>query len=79
MTWISCIAGRFFIVSVTREVAQTIKDSAPIWEAQLRSLGQEDPLEKGMANHSSSLTWRILQTDEPGGPQSMGSQSARHD
>ena len=76
---LSCTAGRFFIVSVTREVTQTIKDSPPIWEAQFRSLGQEDPLEKGMANHSSSLTWRILQTDEPGRPQSMASQRAGHD
>ena len=36
------------------------------------SLGQEDPLEKGMATHSSTLAWEIPQTEEPGGPQSKG-------
>ena len=40
-----------------------------------QSLGQEDPLGKGMATHSSILAWRILWTEEPGGLQSMGSQS----
>ena len=43
------------------------------------SLGQEDPLEKGMATHSSTLAWRIPWTEEPGGLQSMGSQRVRHD
>ena len=42
----------------------------------VQSLGQEDPLEKGMATHSSILAWRILWTEEPGGLQSMGSQKA---
>ena len=46
-------------------------------EMQVRSLGQEEPLEKGVATHSSILAWRILWTEEPGGLQSMGSQ--RHD
>ena len=41
--------------------------------------GQEDPLEKGMATHSSILAWRILWTEEPGGPQSLGLQKVRHD
>ena len=41
-------------------------------ETQDWSLGQEDPLEKGMATHSSTLAWRILWTEEPGGLQSMG-------
>ena len=44
----------------------------------VRSLGQEDPLEEGMATHSSILAWRILWTEEPGGPQSMGSQRIGH-
>ena len=48
-------------------------------ETQVRSLGQEDPLEKCMATHSSILAWRIPWTDEPGGLQSMGSQRVRHD
>ena len=39
----------------------------------------EDPLEKGMATHSSILSWRILWTEEPGGLQSMGSQRVGHD
>ena len=42
-------------------------------------LGQEDPLEEGMATHSSSLAWRVPWTEEPGGLQSMGSQRVRHD
>ena len=45
-------------------------------EMQFQSLGQEDPLEEGMATHSSILAWR---TEEPGGLQSMGSQRVRHD
>ena len=45
-----------------------------MWEAWVRSLGQEDPLEKEMATHSSILAWRIPWTEEPGGLQSMGSQ-----
>ena len=43
---------------------------------QVRSLGQENPLEEGMATHSSILAWRILWTQEPGGPQSTGLQRA---
>ena len=47
-------------------------------ETGLRSLGQEDPLEKGMATHSRILAWRIAWTEEPGGLQSMGSHRVRH-
>ena len=47
-------------------------------ETQVRSLGQEDPLEKGMATHSSILAWRILWTEEPGGLHSMGSPRVGH-
>ena len=43
------------------------------------TLGQEDPLEEGMATHSSILAWRIPWTEEPGGLQSMGSQRLKHD
>ena len=46
---------------------------------QVRSLGQEDPLEEGTAIHSSILAWRIPWTGEPGGLQSIGSQRVRHD
>ena len=56
-------------------VAQTAKCLPTMWETQVRSLGQEDPLEKEMASHSSALAWRIPWTEEPGGLQSMGSQS----
>ena len=48
-------------------------------ETRVQSLGQEDPLEKGMTAHSSILDWRIPWTEEPGGPQSMGSQRVGHD
>ena len=48
-------------------------------EMQVQFLGLEDPLEEEMATHSSILAWRIPQTEEPGGLQSMGSQRVRHD
>ena len=48
-------------------------------DTRVQSLGQEDPLEKGMTAHSSILDWRIPWTEEPGGPQSMGSQRVGHD
>ena len=48
-------------------------------ETWIRSQGQEDPLEKGMAIHSSTIAWRILWTEEPGGLQSMGSPRVGHD
>ena len=60
-------------------VAQMIKSLPAIWESQVGSLGQEDPLEKGMATHSSILDWEIPWTAEPSGLQSMGSQRVRHD
>ena len=56
-------------------VAQTVKNLPAMQETRVQSLDQEDPLEKGMANHSSILAWRIPWTGEPGGLQSMGSQS----
>ena len=53
------------------------KESACNGETRLESLGGEDPLEKGMATHSSTLAWRIPWTEEPGGLQFMGSQRVR--
>ena len=50
------------------------KNPRAMQEARVQSLGQEDPLEKEMATHSSILAWRIPWTEEPGGLQSMGSQ-----
>ena len=55
------------------------KESAAVQETQFQSLGWEDPLEKGMATHSSILAWRIPGTEEPDRLQSMGSQRVRHD
>ena len=55
-----------------------IKNLPATWETWVRSLGQEDTLEKGMAAHSSILAWRISRTEEPGGLQSVGSQRIRH-
>ena len=56
-----------------------VKNLPAMQEAQVRSLGQKDPLEKGMATQSSILAWRIPWTEELGGLQSMGSQRVRHD
>ena len=53
-------------------MAQLVKNLPGMQETQVQSLTQEDPLEKGMATHSSILAWRIPQTEEPGGLQSMG-------
>ena len=55
------------------------KKFATVQETCLQFLGWEDPLEKGMAIHSSILAWRISQTEELGGLQSIGSQRVRHD
>ena len=55
-------------------MAETVKNLPAMLETQVRSLGQEDPLEKGMASNSSILAWRIPWTEEPGGLQSMGLQ-----
>ena len=59
-------------------MAQRLKCMPPMWETQVQSLGQEDPLEKTIATHSSILAWRIPWTEEPGGLQSMGSQRLGH-
>ena len=55
-------------------VAQSVKSLPAMQETRVRSLGWEDPLEKGMATHSSILAWRSLWTEEPGGLQSIASQ-----
>ena len=56
-----------------------MKGLTAMQETQVQSLGQEDPLEEGMATHSSALAWRIPWTEEPGGLQYMGLQRVRHD
>ena len=60
-------------------MAQLVKNMPAMQETQVQSLGGEDPLEKEMATHTSTLAWKILWTEEPGGLQSMGSQKVRHD
>ena len=60
-------------------VAQMVKNLPAMQEAWVRSLDWEDPLEEGMATHSSILTWRIPWTEEPGGLQSMGLQRIGYD
>ena len=60
-------------------MGQTLKNLPAMRQTQVRSLGQEDPLEKGMATNSSIFAWRIPRTEEPGGLQSMGSQRITHD
>ena len=57
-------------------MAHMIKSLPAMWEIWVRSLGQEDPLEKEMATRSRILAWRIPWTEEPGKSQSMGSQKS---
>ena len=61
------------------QVAQTVKNLPAVQDTQVQSLGQEDPLQKGMATHLSILAWRIKWREEPGGLQSMGSQRVGDD
>ena len=60
-------------------VAQMVKRLPTMQETRVPSLGQEDPLEKEMATHSSTLAWKIPWTEEPCGLQSMGLQRVGHD
>ena len=60
-------------------MAQRLKRLPARQETRVQSLGQEDPLEKEMATHSSILAWKIPWTEEPGRLQSMGSQRVGHD
>ena len=60
-------------------MAQLVKSLPAMREIRVQSLGQEDPLEKEMATHSSILAWRIPWTEEPGGLQFMGSQRVGQD
>ena len=60
-------------------MAQMVKNLPAMQETWVWSLGWEDPLEEGMATHSSIFSWRILKAQEPGGLQFMGSQGVGHD
>ena len=73
-----CLA-EVWIILRTSLVAQMVKHLSTMRETRVRSLGQEDPLEKEMAIHSSTITWKIPWTEEPGRLQSMGSQRVGHD
>ena len=60
-------------------MAQTVKRLSAIMEIQVRSLGWEDPLEKEMTTHSSTLAWKILWMEEPGRLQPIGLLTVGHD
>ena len=60
-------------------VAQMVENLPAMQETWVQILGLKDPLEKGIATHSSILAWRIPRSEEPGGLQSFGSQRAGHD
>ena len=77
MTIVSNIYG--VVITWASLVARVVKNLLAMQETWVSSLGQEDPLEKGMPTHSSVLAWRIPRTEEPGGLQSMGSQRVGHD
>ena len=71
--------GITFDITWSSLVAQTVKNPPAMQETWIPSLGQEDPLVKGMATHSSILAWRIPWIEEPGGLQSMRLQRVGHD
>ena len=60
-------------------MAKMVKSVLAMQETQVQSMGRKDPLEKGVATHSSIFAWRITWTEEPGGLQSLGLQRAGHD
>ena len=60
-------------------MAQTVKCLSTMWETWVQALGWEDPLEKEMAIHSSTVAWKIPWTEEPDMLQSVGSQRVGHD
>ena len=64
---------------IRASLTQTIKNLPAVQETRVQSLGWEDPLEKEMVTHSSTLAWEIPWTEGPGGLQSMGLQRVRHD
>ena len=67
--------GVYYLEKGASLVAQMVKNLPGMQQTQVRSLGWEDPLEMGMATHSSTLVWEIPWTEEPCGLRSMGSQS----
>ena len=79
----SCLSFEYFEHAYSNKraslVVQMVKNLHAMQETWVQSLGWEDPLEKGMAAHSSILAWRIPWMEEPGGLQSMALQRVRHD
>ena len=73
--WIMVATCHYSVI----HMAQMIKHMSSMLETWVRSLGREDPLEKEMATHSTTLAWKIPWTEEPGGIQSTGSQRVGHD
>ena len=71
--------GHILYDSMSSLVAQTVKHLPTMQDTRVQSLGQEDPLEKEMATHSSTLAWKIPWTEEPVRLQYMGSQRVGHD
>ena len=69
----------YLTLTLLLKVARVVKNLPPVQEIRVQSLGQEDPLDNGMATHSSILAWRIPWTEEPGGLESMESQRVGHD
>ena len=79
-TWgCPCVAIRERLSSWSSLVAQTVKRLPAMQETRVQSLGQEDPLEKEMATHYSTLAWKFSWMEEPGRLQSMRSQRVRYD
>jgi len=82
-TWVSPTLSELRLLCIAHHwdslVAQMVKILPAMQETQVQSLGQEDPLEKEMATHSSILAWEIPWMEETGGLSSMGSQRVRHD
>ena len=77
-SWVHYYLGAF-INGISFPVAQMVKHLPAMWETRVRSLGWDDPLEKEMATHLSTLAWKIPWTEEPNRLQSMGSQRVEHD
>ena len=71
--------AQFYAEVMASLVAQMVKNPPAMWETWVRSLGREDPLEKEMATHASSIAWKIPWMEEPGRLQSTGSQRVGHD
>ena len=77
--FLSIYIANYYLTREASLVAQTVKRLPAMWETRVQFLGREDPLEKEMAIHSSTLAWKIPWTEEPDRLQSTGSQRVGHD